>query len=80
MQTLDHPPYSSDLSPCDFWFFSKLMKHLSGKNFDTRLDIGYAIHKYLKDIPEEKYIKTFHFWIERLKRGIYANWKYFVNI
>ena len=80
MQTLDHPPYSPDLSPCDFWLFSKLKKHLSGKNFDTRLDIGYAIHKYLKDIPEEEYKKTFHCWIERLKRCIHAKGEYFENI
>ena len=35
MQTFDHPPYSPNLSPCDFWLFSKLTKHLSGNNFDT---------------------------------------------
>ena len=70
MQTLAFPPYSPDLRPSDFWLFSKLKKHLSGKNFDTRLDIGFAIHKYLKDIPEEEYKKTFHCWIERLKRCV----------
>ena len=59
MQNLNHPPYSPDLSPCDFWLFSMLKKHLPGKNFDTRLEIGFAIHKYLKEIPEEEYKKTF---------------------
>ena len=29
MKTLNHPPYSPDLSPCDFWLFSKLKSHLS---------------------------------------------------
>jgi hypothetical protein len=23
---MDHPPYSSDLAPCDFWLFLKLKK------------------------------------------------------
>ena len=72
MQTLNHPPYSPDLSPCDCWLFSMLKKHLPGKNFDTRLEIGFAIHKYLKEIPEEEYKKTFYCWIERLKRCIQA--------
>ena len=35
MKTLNHPPYSPDLSPCDFWLFSKLKSHLSGKEFTS---------------------------------------------
>ncbi|KAI6651395.1 Transposase [Oopsacas minuta] len=32
---LDHPPYSPDLAPCDFWLFAKLKKDLAGRDFDT---------------------------------------------
>ena len=60
MQTLNHPPYSPDLSPCDFWLFSKLKSHLSGKKFTSRMEIGFAIHKYLKSIPQTEYKKTFY--------------------
>ena len=61
-------------------FFLKLKWHLSGKNFDTRLDIVFSIHKYLKYIPEEEYKKTFHCWIDLLKRCIHAKGEYFENI
>ena len=33
MKTLEHPPYSPDLSTCDIWLFDKLKNHLSGKDF-----------------------------------------------
>ena len=31
MKVLNHPPYSPDLSPCDFFLFPRLKKMLSGK-------------------------------------------------
>ncbi|KAI6658791.1 Transposase [Oopsacas minuta] len=40
---LDHPPYSPDLAPCDFWLFLKLKKHLSGRKFESRTQIESAI-------------------------------------
>ena len=30
---LDHPPYSHDLSPCDFWLFPRLKEMLAGHRF-----------------------------------------------
>ena len=30
VKVLNHPPYSSDLSPCDFFLFPRLKKMLSG--------------------------------------------------
>ena len=35
-EVIDHPPYSPNLSPCDFWLFPKLKKHLGGRYFDTQ--------------------------------------------
>jgi len=29
------PPYSPDLSPCDFFLFPKLTFHLKGRHFGT---------------------------------------------
>ena len=80
MKALNHPPYSPDLSPCDFWLFSKLKNHLSGKEFTTRMDIGFAILQYLKSIPQTEYKKTFHYWIDRLKECIRVKEDYFENI
>ncbi|GFU17889.1 histone-lysine N-methyltransferase SETMAR [Trichonephila clavipes] len=34
-ETLDHPPYSPDMMPCDFHVFGPLKKHLKGKCFNS---------------------------------------------
>ena len=36
---MDHPPYSPDLAPCDFWLFPKLKNALKGQRFDDLSDI-----------------------------------------
>ena len=80
MKTLNHPPYSPDLSPCDFWLFSKLKSHLSDKEFTSRMEIGIAVHKYLKSIPQTEYKKTFCCWVDHLKECIRVKGDYFENM
>ena len=35
LDVLDHPPYSPDLSPCDFWLFPRLKEMLAGHRFES---------------------------------------------
>ena len=35
LEVLDHPQYSPDLSPCDFWLFPRLKETLAGHRFET---------------------------------------------
>ena len=35
LNVLDHPPYSPDLSPCDFWMFPRLKEMLAGLCFES---------------------------------------------
>ena len=37
---LNHPPYSPDLSPCDFFLFAMLKKMLSGNKYTSRSSLG----------------------------------------
>ena len=37
--TLPHPPYSSDLAPCDFFLFPKMKMQLKGHRFDRVKEI-----------------------------------------
>ena len=43
LDVLDHPPYSPDLSPCDFWLFPRLKEMLAGHRFESRCGIGSAV-------------------------------------
>ena len=49
VNVLSHPPYSPDLSPCDFFLFlfPRLKKMLSGNKYTSRSSLGSAIYQCL---------------------------------
>ena len=47
LKDLNHPPYSPDLSPCDFFLFPRLKKMLSGNKYTSRSSFGSAIYQCL---------------------------------
>lgn len=49
MPKTGHPPYSTDLDPCDFWLFLKLKNDLKGQRFTN---IQEHVTALLKGIPE----------------------------
>ena len=52
LDVLDYPPYSPDLSPCDFWLFPRLKEMLPGHHFESRCGIGSAVYQCLQHIPK----------------------------
>ena len=67
---LSHPPYSPDLSPCDFFLFPLLKKTLSGRRYESQSALGSAIHQCLQDIPKKAYFSAFTEWISRLEKCV----------
>ncbi|CAH1963485.1 unnamed protein product [Acanthoscelides obtectus] len=55
VELLDHPPYSPDLSPNDFFTFPKIKNRLRGRRFQS---------------PEEAWNKCFENWFERMQMYI----------
>jgi len=45
--TFDHPPYSPDLAPSDFYLFSKMKEHLAGKRFTDDEGLQHAVMDWL---------------------------------
>ena len=70
MKILNHPPYSPDLSPCDFFLFPRLKKMLSGNKHTSRSSLGSAIYQCLQQIPKEYYLSAFHDWVKRLQKCV----------
>jgi hypothetical protein len=56
---LDHPPYSPDLAPWDFWLFPKLKTALKGHRFSDIADIQGHATTILQNSPEEEFQKCF---------------------
>ena len=52
MQLLPHPPYFSDLSPCDFFLSPKVRKQLKGTLFESVEDACRAFTSAIEDVPE----------------------------
>ena len=66
LNVLDHPPYSPDLSPCDFWLFPRLKEMLAGYRFESHCGIGKAVYQCLQHIPKEDYRAAFRKWVDRI--------------
>ena len=66
VKVLNHLPYSSDLSPRDFFLFPRLKKKFSGNMCTSRSSLGSAVYQCLQQIPKEDYLSAFRDWVERL--------------
>ena len=67
LDVLDHPPYSPDLSPCDFCLFPRLKEMLAGHRFESHCGIGSAVYQCLQHIPKEDYRAALRKWVDRVK-------------
>ena len=77
MKVLNHPPYSPDLSPCDFFLFPRLKEMLSENKYMSRSSLGSAIYQCLQQIPKEGYLSAFRDWVKRLQKYVIVKGEYF---
>ena len=49
-QTVQHPPYSPDLAPSDYWLFGPMKEHLRGRHFATIQSLASSIQQKKKII------------------------------
>ena len=77
VKVLNHPPYSPDLSPCDFFLFLWLKKMLSGNKYTSRNSLCSAIYQCLQQIPKEDYLSAFRDWVKRLQKSVSVKGEYF---
>ena len=73
LDVIDHPPYSPDLSPCDFWLFPRLKEMLAGHRFESHCGIGSAVYQCLQHIPKEDYRAAFRKWVDWCKMCVEAD-------
>jgi len=71
--TFPHPPYSTDLAPCDFFLFPKMKLLLKGHRFDGLEDIQRESQNVLGKHREQE----FQQWQRRWDRCVAAQGDYF---
>ena len=80
VKVLNHPPYSPDLSPCDFFLFPRLKKMLSGNKYMSRSSLGSTTYQCLQQIPKEDYLSAFRDWVKRLQKCVSVKGEYFEGL
>jgi len=63
---LEHPPYSPDLAPCDFFLFPKLKEVIKGTSCQDSEVIKTAV---LRELSEESFQECMEAWQRRLKNA-----------
>ena len=73
IKTVPHPPYSRDLTPCDFWLFPKLR----GCCFETIEEMKEAVTKVIDTLTQEDFNWALQKLLERYKKCIATGGDYF---
>ncbi|UYV70168.1 hypothetical protein LAZ67_7002057 [Cordylochernes scorpioides] len=74
---MPQPPYSPDLSPCDFFLFPKLKRPMKGRRYATLDEIKTASKAELKKILKNDFLKCFENWKNRWHKCIISHGDYF---
>jgi len=64
-EILSHPPYSPDLSPCDFHLFTKLKNLLRGNRYKSEEEVNQAVATVLRQLQNEGFCNGLKKLVER---------------
>ena len=70
ISVVPQPPYSPDLSPCDFFLFPKLKFHLKCRHFGTVDNIQKVVTDQLRALLHEDFQHCYREWEQRLRRCV----------
>ena len=73
INTVPQPPYSIDLTLCDFWLFPKLR----GCRYETTEKMKEAVTKVIDTLTQEDFHRAFHKLLKRYNKCIAAGGDYF---
>ncbi|UYV76350.1 hypothetical protein LAZ67_14000125 [Cordylochernes scorpioides] len=66
----EHPAYSPDLAPSDYFLFGLLKKELKRKRFDSDEDVQKMVQDFFHTLPKSAYKEGIYEWPERWRRCI----------
>ena len=67
-ELLNHPPYSPDLAPSDFFLFPNLRKKVQGIKFSTVTEVQTSVINWFDSKDPEFYRNGLESWYQRLQR------------
>jgi hypothetical protein len=66
LEGMEHPPYSPDLAPSDFFLFGCVKGKFVGKQEEMREDLVFEVRNIIEDIRREVLKSVFESWKRRL--------------
>ena len=74
---IPHPPYSPDISPCDYHAFRSLEQFCRGKQFKNRKDLEDALQEWIDTRPPAFWRRGLENLADRWKTVVATNGKYY---
>ena len=78
-ETLQHPPYSPDLSPCDFHSFGDLKKDIHGCQFHSDEEVQEWVRLWIHQRPTSFYKTGIDHLISQGDKCINTSWQLLLN-
>jgi histone-lysine N-methyltransferase SETMAR len=69
IQRLEHPPYSPDLAPADFFLFKRVKEELAGQSLDEGT-LKMTWERVVRSIAAEEFATAFRRWYERCEKCV----------
>jgi transposase len=79
LTVLDHPSYSPDLAPADYFLFRKVKSHSKGRLFDSIPDIQKAVTSTLNTTEKGNFYKGIQKLYDRANRCVQLGGMYVEN-
>jgi len=74
---LEHPPYSPDSAPCDFYLFPKIKSVLKGTQFVSVENVKAKTAEILNSLTERDLRNCFEHWQHRMQLYVNSEGNYF---
>uniref|UniRef100_A0A3Q0RMV0 Tc1-like transposase DDE domain-containing protein n=1 Tax=Amphilophus citrinellus TaxID=61819 RepID=A0A3Q0RMV0_AMPCI len=69
-ELVDHPPYSPNLAPSDYFLFPSMKKHLAGKQYQTDDEVISAVEDFFEGQDERLYTTGIQALQQRWKKRV----------
>ena len=77
IKIVPHPPYSTEIAPCDFWLFPKHKEKLRGCRNETTEEMKETVTKVIDTLTQEDFPEAFQKLLERHNKCIAARRDFF---
>jgi hypothetical protein len=73
---MEHPPYSPDLAPRDFFLFGSMKEQLKGRSLTEEEELLSVLSELMSEIPPDMIFRVFAHWDRGSRRCLLMEGEY----